>query len=94
MVGPADNWGSCPNGTFKYTYKGVDNCCCANGCCWSNCRLSNPPDDCLPSGATWTFILDEESREQWKHDGKVGYYQATKVGDIKTAGKPIIVSIT
>ena len=77
FVGPSDVGGSCPTGTYNYR----TSCCCASGCCWGNCRLSNPPDDCLPPGAAWTFTVDEESQDQWEHDGKVGYFQATKIGE-------------
>ena len=76
FVGPSDVGGSCPTGTYQYTSQGVDHCCCEGGCCWENCRMSNPPDDCLPPGATWMFTVDEDSPDNWEHDGKVGYFQA------------------
>ena len=59
LIGSFDVGGLCPSPTYKYTEGGVDNCCCDNGCCWSNCGFSTPPIDCIqgiPDSAVYGFI--------------------------------------
>ena len=79
FVGPSDVGGTCPVGTSLWT-SDVAQCCCGGNCCWRNCRWHNPAENCLPPGATWRFKIDEESPDQWVHDGKIGYFQAIKTG--------------
>ena len=79
FVGPSDVGGSCPAGTYLYA-SDVEQCCCGGQCCWRNCRWHDPPDNCLPPGATWKFKVDEDSSDKWEHDGEVGYFQAIDIG--------------
>lgn len=35
-----------------------DFCCCETNCCWDECKLSLPPDNCLNNvSAVWEFDL-------------------------------------
>ena len=54
---PSAMGGSCPTGTYKHPYSGVDSCCCSNGCCWDKCTENNPPDTCIEKvpGASWRY---------------------------------------
>ena len=57
IPGLSDVGGSCPLGTYKHPYSGVDNCCCSDGCCWDKCTDSYPPDACIAKvpGASWSY---------------------------------------
>ena len=83
IVGPADVRGSCPEGSYIYKYKGVDNCCCDHGCCWVGCSWETPPEWCLPEGAKWVqnSVWDTTT-------GKVTQkYVATLKGNFGTHGE-------
>ena len=44
-------WGPCPENTKP----AWDTCCCFEGCCWDECWVDNPPEECLPNipGLQW-----------------------------------------
>ena len=60
LIGPSDVGGQCPSPTYKYTEAGVENCCCDNGCCWSDCGFSTPPVDCIQGIPDSVWIYSQE----------------------------------
>ena len=56
LVGPMDFDGFCPEPSHKYG----KSCCCAAGCCWSNCRKSNPPQSCLDGVPNSQWVYNTE----------------------------------
>ena len=50
----------CPAGS--YDYNGM--CCCADRCCWDNCRLEEAPEECL-SGVKGSRWLRDAQKNNW-----------------------------
>ena len=65
LTGPSDVGGQCPSPSYKYTYEGVDYCCCGDGCCWDKCTYTTPPIDCL----------ENVPNSQWIYSQELGYYR-------------------
>ena len=70
LVGPMDFDGFCPEPSHKYG----KSCCCATGCCWSNCRKGNPPLSCLDGvpNSQWVFNRDKlwyQAVRNFNHQG-------------------------
>ena len=70
LSGPSDVGGQCPSPSYKYVHAGVENCCCANGCCWIECSLSTPPQECLQN----------LPNSHWLYSEDLGYFQAFQTG--------------
>ena len=66
LIGPSDVGGQCPSPTYKYTWAGVDNCCCGNGCCWKECTWSSPPANCI----------ENITNSHWIYSQDLGYHKA------------------
>ena len=64
LVGVNDVGGKCPSPTYKYN----NECCCANACCWNNCRRIDPPKSCL----------NGVPNAQWVYNREKQYYQAVR----------------
>ena len=70
LVGPMDFDGFCPEPSHKYG----KSCCCAAGCCWSNCRTADPPLSCLDGvpNSQWVFNRDKlwyQAVRNFNHQG-------------------------
>ena len=66
ITGPPDLGAPCPSPSYKYTYSGIDYCCCYGGCCWDKCASSAPPTNCLQG----------VSGGEWIYSAELGYFQA------------------
>ena len=61
----------CPSGMNE-----LDNrCCCESQCCWQNCRLENPPSNCLTeANAVWVNDTNKGVLVAQNRSGKIRCY--------------------
>ena len=72
---PVKGESGCPSGLNELD----KTCCCESKCCWHNCRMENPPTNCLTEvNAVWVNDTEKGVLVAQVRSGKICFHSLRK----------------